>query len=289
VWTFGNVLLEGLSLIETVEQWQKRPAWIALFIGSNDLLSALGVVGQAHPPSTEAFEADYRELVTRLRKRMAPGASSRQFFVMTLPDVTRLPLLQPLPAQNGDGAGIRFPAGSMASAFLVPFRERFQENEVWTPDELAPMRERARNYNGAIRRIAADQGLTVIDVDALMEKLRQDSSFVTPASPYFSPDLAHPSFQTHARIADMVVDEMARIAGESAPPPSNSESPLPNSGDFVGKRHTRVASMMRLAYLSLESGPLSPRPTGRFGVEVAGQAGEEPIGDARYRFSRGRS
>jgi lysophospholipase L1-like esterase len=274
-------------LIETIEQWSKRPEWIVLFIGANDLLSEFGIVGDARPPSPEQFEADYRALVARLRKRMAPNADSRQFFVMTLPDVTRLPLLQPLPPRADDGDGGRFPDGSLASAFLIPFRKHFQEDEVWRPDQIAAIRQRARDYNDAIERIAADEGLTIVDIEALMEELRRDSSFVTPASPYFSPDLAHPSFRTHARIADRVADGMSKITGEPVPPLVASESPLPHSGDFAGRDQTRIAAMMRLAYLALESGPLPPRLTGRIGVEAAGQFGEEPIGDATVSLLAG--
>jgi lysophospholipase L1-like esterase len=287
-WTFANLFLpRGLTLIETVEQWSKRPDWVVLFAGSNDLLASLGIVGDARPPSPEVFETQYMEMVTRLRNRMAPDAPPNQLFVLTLPDVTRLPLLQPLPEGSYNGNGDRFPAGSQASAFLVPFRNRFEDREVWTPQELDTIRTRARNYNAVIRKIAAENDLTVIAIDDLMLELDQDSLFATPESPYFSPDLHHPSFRTHAIIANRVLERMSQLAGEPAPPGGRPETPLPDAGAFTGKHHTRVAAMMRIALLGLESGPLPPDLTTRLGVEAAGQAGDGRIGDATLSLLAG--
>jgi lysophospholipase L1-like esterase len=288
-WTFANILLpKGLTAIETVEQWKKRPEWVVVFIGANDLLASFGIVGDALPPSPEAFATEYGELVTRLRNRMAPDAASNQFFVLTLPDVTHLPFLQPVPEKADNGKGVHFPAGSMASAFLIPFRKHFQDDEVWTPEELDVIRKRAQDYNEVIRKIATANGLTVIDIEGLMEKLRQDPAFSSAASPYFSPDLHHPSFRTHALIADLVLDEMSRITGETAPALVTTETPLPHAGDFSSDRYqTRVAALMHLGLLGLQCGPLPPRITSRLGVETAGQVGNERIGDATVSLLAG--
>ena len=287
-WTFANILLpRGLSAIETVEQWKKRPEWVVIFIGANDLLASFGIVGEARPPSPEAFEKDYSELVTRLRQRMAPDAPSNQCFVLTLPDVTHLPFLQPLPDKADNGEGVQFPAGSMASAFLIPFRKHFQDDEVWTPEELDVIRTLSHDYNGVIRKIAAANGLTVVDIEALMERLRQDPTFASTASSYFSPDLHHPSFRTHALIADLVLNEMSRLTGEEAPPLVSTETPLRHSGDFGGRYQPRVAALMHLALLGLESGPLPPRVTSRLGIETAGQVGNDRIGDATVSLQAG--
>jgi hypothetical protein len=192
-----------------------------------------------------------------------------------------------LPDKSDNGEGVHFPAGSMASAFLTPFRKHFQDDEVWTPEELDVIRKRSRDYNGVIRKIAAANGLTVIDIEALMEELRRDPTFASPASPYFSPDLHHPSFRTHARIADEVLNEMSRLTGEKAPLLDSAETPLPHSGDFSGRYHARVAALMHLGLLGLESGPLPPRPTWRLGIETAGQVGNERIGDATVSLLAG--
>jgi lysophospholipase L1-like esterase len=287
-WTFANILLpENLSLVETVEQWNKRPEWIVLFTGNNDLLSAFGMVGDAKPPAPGDFARDYAELVTRLRARMAPGAPPCQFIVLTLPDVTRLPFLQPLPEAADNGNGVHFPAGTRASAFLIPFRTHFQDDEVFTPEQLAGVRDLARQYNAAIRDLATRQGLSVIDTQSLLDELAQDSTFATTGSPYFSPDLDHPSFRTHAAIADKVADLMSSLSGEQIPPLTAQETPLPHSGDFSGKYRERVATLMHLATLGLETGPLPPVPSLRLAVEAAGQFGSERIGDATVSLLAG--
>lgn len=287
-WTFANILLpQNLSVLQTVEQWKKRPEWVVLFIGNNDLLSAFGMVGKAKPPTPDVFAADYQELVTRLRARMPDGTPPNQFIVVTLPDVTRLPFLQPLPANADNGSGGHYPAGSMGSAFLVPFRQHFQDDEVWTPDELAAVRELADGYNTAIRNIATAQGLSIVDMQALLDQFAQDPAFATTGSPYFSPDLHHPSFRTHAAIADEVLGVMSSLSGEPAPPLVSDETPLPHSGDFSGKYRGRVATLMHLALLGLETGPLPPAPTWRVAVETAGQFGDERIGDATVSLTAG--
>ncbi len=287
-WTFANILLpKNLSVVQTVEQWEKRPEWVVLFIGNNDLLAAFGMVGKAKPPTPAVFAADYQELVTRLRARMPEGTAANQFIVVTLPDVTRLPFLQPLPANADNGNGGHYPDGSMGSAFLVPFRRHFQDDEVFTPDELAQVRELANGYNAAIRDIATEHGFSVVDMQALLDRFAQDLAFATPASPYFSPDLHHPSFRTHAAIADEVLAVMSSLAGEAAPPLVSDDTPLPHSGDFSGKYRGRVATLMHLALLGLETGPLPPAPTWRIAVETAGQLGDERIGDATVSLLAG--
>ncbi len=287
-WTFANLLLpRGLTAIETVEHWQKRPEWIVVFIGSNDLLASFGIVGKAVPPTPDIFEERYRELVDRLRARMAPGTPPAQFFVMTLPDVTRLPFLQPLPEGADDGRGEGFPAGSVASAFLIPFRTHYEDDEAWTPAELDTIRARWRAYNSAIRRIADDGGLTVVPIDSIMAALDGDPAFSTPDSPYFSPDLHHPSYLTHAVIAGSVLRRMAAIAGEPVPQRQIFDVPLPSAHELAGDHSARVAAMMHLALLGLASGPLPPDPTWRLGAEIAGQGGREPLADGTLSLLAG--
>ena len=279
-WTFANLLLpRGLSAVQTIEQWKKRPRWVVLFIGANDLLASFGMVADAVPPSPAAFARSYGTLVDRLRAVMAPDAPADHFLVLTLPDVTRLPFLQPLPASARDPRGRRYQDGSMASAFLIPFRDRFQPDEVWTPEALGVIRARVEGYNAAIRDVARSRGLTTVDLTALIEDLRSDASFASANSPYFSPDLHHPSFRTHARIAESVLGAMARVAGTAPPPPlETTETPLPHNGDFSRQERARVDAMVRLGLIGLKAGPLPPKPTFRVSVEAGGQAGHRRAG-----------
>ncbi|MFQ5511156.1 MAG: SGNH/GDSL hydrolase family protein [Candidatus Krumholzibacteriia bacterium] len=279
-WTFGEILLpEGLSVVETVEQWQKRPRWVVLFIGANDLLASFGIVGNARSPSPGEFRRDYARLVERLRGVMPGDVGADHFLVLTLPDVTALPLLQPLPEGADDGHGRPYPAGSVASAFLVPFRSHFEADEVWTPGELEAVRRLVRGYNDAIRGVAEGKGLTVVDLTALLGRLGDNPSFATATSPYFSPDLHHPSCRTHGVIAGAVLDAMAGVAGVGAPPAAETrETPLPHNGDFSPVERARVNAMVRLGLQGLRQGPLPPKPTYRFSLDVGGQGGNRRSG-----------
>ena len=281
-WAFASVMLpESLSVIQTVEQWKKRPRWVVVFIGGNDLLASFGIVGHATPTDVATFRGHYTELVDRLRTKMAPDTPPAQLILLTLPDVTTLPFMQTLPASADNGYGARYPQGTMASAFLIPYRSHFERGEVWTPDELDVVRRRTADYNGAIEAIASARGFRVVDMNALLQHLAADSSFSSPNSPYFSPDLVHPSYRTHEAIANAVLDLMASIAGEPVPPPlPEGEEPLPDAAHFAGKRHERVNAMMHLAEQDLESGSLPPSLTSRISLDAGAQAGDERVGDA---------
>lgn len=279
-WTFASITLpNGLSAIETIEHWQKRPRWVVVFIGANDLLASFGVVGAATPTDPGAFRTQYAELVDRVRARMSPETGAKQLIVATLPDVTALPLLQKLPSSADNGDGDRYPEGSKASAFLIPYRSHFQNDEVWTPDELEDIRRRARDYNAAIVDIARERGFTVIDMAAVSAQMSRDSTFSAVGSPYFSPDLEHPSYRTHRVMANKIIETMASIAGSTVPdtlaPPG---PPLPDAGELSHERE-RVNALMHLGIQGLKIGPLPRKFTARFSLEAGAQVGHERVGD----------
>lgn len=280
-WTFASITLpKGLSAIETVEHWQKRPRWVVVFIGANDLLASFGIVGAATPTDPGAFRTQYAELVDRLRARMAPETSAKQFIVATLPDVTVLPFLQRLPPSANNVDGDRYPEGSKASAFLIPYRSRFQHDEVWTPGELEDVRRRASDYNAAIVDIARERGFTMIDMAAVSAQMSEDSMFSAVGSPYFSPDLVHPSYRTHRIMANKIIETMASIAGTVVPDTTAPlQPPLPGAGELSNQRE-RVNALMHLGIQGLKIGPLPRKFTARSSLEAGAQGGDERVGDA---------
>jgi hypothetical protein len=284
-WVFGALFLpRHLTTIETIEQGANRPRWIVLAIGANDLLSSFGIVGGASPPTVESFEADFRTLTRRLRAVMAPDAPPSRLLLLTLPDVTALPFLQPVDTGAKDASGEPIPAGTKTSAFLLPLRrDRFEDDEVWTPEELESARALGRGYNAAIHEIAAAGGFAIVDLELLSERLSADPAFADPLSPYFSPDLHHPSGRLHAEIAEAVLQAMADAAGVAVPvagalADSPEETPLPENADFTEQELARVRSFTRIALLGMESGYFPPGATFRGAVEIGAQSGSERAG-----------
>jgi hypothetical protein len=280
-WTFASVTLpKGLSAIETIEHWQKRPRWVVVFIGANDLLASFGIVGAATPTDPGAFRSQYAALVDRLRARMPPETSAKQFIVATLPDVTALPFLQELPLSADDGDGHRYPKGSKASAFLIPFRSHFENDEVWTPGELQDVRRRQSDYNAAIVDIARERGFTVVDMAAVTTRMSGDSTYSAIGSPFFSPDLEHPSYRAHTVMANKVLGTMASIAGVAVPDTlAPVDAPLPSARDLRNE-HERVNALMHLAMQGLRIGPVPRKFTARFSLEAGAQGGDERVGNA---------
>jgi len=274
-WVLGAHLLpEGRTAIETAELRAASPRWIVLWIGNNDALAHFGMVGSAVPPEPSDFAADYRELAGRLEALLAPGVPPSRLLVATLPDVTALPLLQPVPA----GAG--WPPGTMTSAFLLPFRaDRFAPDEVWTTAELARVRARVSAYNEAIRALAAERGYTIVDLAALLDELARDPAFASDRSPYFSPDLHHPSARTHARVAQLVGETMAELGGTAAPEIEAVEA-FPASAELSDDAWRRAETLMRVALLGAETARFPPPPTFRASLDAGAGFGSARTGDA---------
>jgi hypothetical protein len=274
-WVLGAHLLpEGSTAIETAEQSAVSPRWIVVFVGNNDALAHFGMVGDAIPPDPVEFAADYRELGARLEALLAAGVSPNRLLVVTLPDVTALPLLQPVPTTAD------WPTGTMTSAFLLRFRgDRFHPDEVWTRPELAAVRNRVSAYNDAIRTVAAERGYTVVDLETTLAELARDPAFALISSPYFSPDLHHPSASTHRRIATLVLDAMAGVAGV-ATPEIPEVGTLPTNADFSDDERARAETLMRLSLLGAEDGRFPPPPTLRGFAELGAGFGPARYGDA---------
>ena len=267
-WIFASLILpRGWTAIETVQRNPIRPRWVLAFLGSNDLLIPFGMVGAAEPLRPDVFAQRYGELASKLFDAMAPGTPPAHLLLATLPDVTVLPFLQPVPEGAVDARGRALPAGTRVSAFLLPFRRhRFDADEAWTPGELDALRRDGRAYNDSIRAIAARHGFTVLDIDGLLAELAADPTFTSPASPYFSPDLHHPSALTHRRIADLALATMAEVAGTPDPPISATPAPArPAAADLTPAQTRRTDALMRIALLSMEKGAL--RPTWRGTLE----------------------
>jgi hypothetical protein len=289
-WILGEWLLpEGLTAAETAVSSAGDPSWVVLWIGNNDLLADLGIVGPARSLDPAAFAWHYDVLAVRLRAAMRPDTPPARMLVCTLPDVTRLPVWQPVPPGVRDERGRPLPAGTVASAFLVPYRDdRYRRGvEAFDPERLAELRDRNRAYNQAIREIAARHGFTVVDLEALLLELQHAPDWMDVDSPWFSPDLHHPSARTQLAIAHRVDDRLREVAGVGPDPRPWPEPesvhglPAPVNRFLDPKQRARAVALMRAATVG-DGEPVHypPRPSLRASLELGGQTGRDRTGDA---------
>lgn len=275
-WTFGRRMLRDASVIEAIERRKVQPRWVVVFIGANDLLASLDIVSGDRAPEPEVFGETYSELVRRLRAIMPADVPARQLCVATLPDVTQLPLLQSAPPQAVDARGRPLEPGSKVAAFVSVYRSRFDHGEYWPPATLAATRQLALEYNAQIRAVAARESCTVIDVAGLLDELHADPDFSALRSSYFSPDLHHPSYRTHAAIANRVLDAITTAAGAAPfPAPAEDGGALPSAADLSPAQQSRADALLFLAMRALQRGAIPPRPTLRFAAQNLAQAGPE--------------
>ncbi|MCA9753913.1 MAG: SGNH/GDSL hydrolase family protein, partial [Gemmatimonadetes bacterium] len=267
----GPLLLpEGLTAIETAEASARDLDWAILWLGANDLLSAFRLVGTASPPTPDQFARDYEELARRLGALLAPGTPPSHLLLGTLPDVTEVPIWRPLPPGARDEHGEPFETGSVASAFLVHFRDdRFERGrEAFAPADVAAVRELVREYDVRIRAIADRLGATVVDFGALLKELAREPEWDAIDSPWFSPDLLHPSPRTHAAIAARVLDVMGEVG---SPALAGTTPPVPVRPDPTAAEASRRFALMRTAMLGTGAYSFPPRPAVRLSVDVGGR------------------
>jgi hypothetical protein len=128
--------------------------------------------------------------------------------------------------------------------------------------------------------VAARYEATTIDMEQLFEELLEDPRFEDMKSPYFSPDLHHPSHRTHTAIAQRVWQTMRDISDVPLPDHPVTFDPLPTNADYDAEEMERVVALTRLALLGLSAGPLPPDPTYRLAMEWGAQAGQQRLGQA---------
>ena len=137
-WIFARLLLKNnKSFIKSIENSESTYDWIIVWLGTNDLLSSVGIIGDATPPEAADFKADYQLLIKKLNTKFKNKSNSNHLLLLTLPDVTDLPLFASLPKGAEDADGKIFPKGTKTSSFLAEFREKtYESSEVFTPELL---------------------------------------------------------------------------------------------------------------------------------------------------------
>lgn len=285
-WIFARLLLaDNKSFIKSIQNSDSTYDWIIVFLGSNDLLSSFGMLGDATPPNASDFKSDYRLLIKKLITKFKNKSDSKHLLLLTLPDVTDLPVFAFLPEGAKDADGNIFPKGTKTFSFLSEYREiTYESSEVFSPEMLRHVKKRVNSYNRAIKEVAVEFGGAIVDLNALMMSiLANDLDFNSLNSSYFSPDLHHPSFKTHSLIMKEVLrvmqensEEKLKIDQETA---KSTKEILPSAADLTPLERKRANSLMRTTLLIMEDSRFPPRPTYRSALETGGRTmnGSAPI------------
>ena len=274
-WIFARLLLkDNKSFIKSIENSDSTYDWIIVWLGTNDLLSSFGLIGDATPPEAADFKSDYQLLIKKLNTKFKNKSNSNHLLLLTLPDVTKLPMFVTLPEGAEDADGKIFPKGTKTISFLAEFREKtYESSEVFTPELLRDVKERVNSYNSVIKEVAEEFGGAIVDIHALMmSMLVRDPELNSLNSPYYSPDRHHPSFRTHSIIMKEVLkvmqenSEESLIAGQEGA--MDVEEILPSAAELTPLERKRANSLMRTAFLMMEDSRFPPRPTYRSGIEI---------------------
>ena len=273
-WIFGRLMLsDNESFVESIERSDSTYDWIIVWLGSNDLLSSFGIIGDAIPPEADEFKADYQLLIMKLSAKFKSESDRNHLLLLTLPDVTKLPMLVPLPEGAIDADGNSFPEGTKTNSFLSEYREKtFESSEVFRPEVLRDIQERVKSYNGAIREVAEEFGGAIVDIHSLLKNLENSMEYISSPYSYFSPDLHHPSFKLHSLIMKEVLKMMEENSDEKLPVDQeraeNIEQILPSAAELTPSERKRANSLMRTNLLMMQDSRFPPRPAYRTAIET---------------------
>ncbi len=190
----GTQLEQGIAL---------EPAFVTVWIGSNDALRAVGtgmVIEGVTLTPLESFENDYRQLLGALVESGVGGGA-----VATLPSVTSIPFVTTLPPVvihpatgepvlvNGAPVPLLGPDGPLSAGDFVLLTastllargdgvpaalggsgRALPDQVVLSASEAAAVTERLDGFNTVIRSAAADAGWAVADMHALFEDVRRN-------------------------------------------------------------------------------------------------------------------
>lgn len=205
-------LILGSQQTQVEAAIKSRPAYITLWIGSNDALSAVteGDPSLVTPP--EEFAQHYRHVLEGLRPTGA------KVLLLTVPDVTRVPLMSSgavlfekgVADENCQGSDNLLPL----TAFLVGQRLSCTLPSVLTPEEKVTIQATVHAYNEAIYRLGAEFGYDVLSVQPLLDKLDMhpatDETSPTPFGQDMSADGIHPSAAGQLKLGYAITDYVNR-------------------------------------------------------------------------------
>ncbi|ADY27330.1 lipolytic protein G-D-S-L family (plasmid) [Deinococcus proteolyticus MRP] len=218
-------LILGPQLTQVEAALKSRPDHLTLWIGANDAMIGVtqGDPALVTPPAE--FEQHYRRVLEALKPA---GART---LLLTVPDVTRLPLMSPgrvlfekgVADANCQDSENRLPL----TAFLLGRKLSCDVPEALTPAETAQIQATVQAYNDAILRLAAEFGHDVMAVQPLMDQLdfhtALDENSLEPFGPDMSADGVHLSSAAQRKLGYAVVQHVHQHWNIGLPEAARSE------------------------------------------------------------------
>lgn len=214
---YGLILGPNQTQVEAALTAQ--PQRLTLWIGANDVLPAVlqGDPSLVTPP--KEFAEAYRRILQDLQPL---GAKT---LLLTVPDVTQVPLMSPGPLlfrQGVAGADCQRSENRLPlSAFLAGRPLSCASGAALTPEESARIQAVVRAYNESIYRLAAAYGCDVLEVRLLTEALdmhpAEDASSPDPFGADISADGLHLSISGQRKLAHAVAGRMGQYWHEPFP------------------------------------------------------------------------
>ncbi|MFC6618997.1 SGNH/GDSL hydrolase family protein [Deinococcus radiophilus] len=218
-------LILGPQLTQVEAALKSNPDYLTLWIGSNDALTAVTEGDPGRVTSPEEFERHYREILSRLKPA---GART---LLLTVPDVTQVPLMTPGPVLFGQGVAEANCQGSESrlplTAFLLGRKLDCDAPYALTPAEAQTIQQTVEAYNASIYRLAAEFGHDVLAVQPLMDSLEmhhaEDESSRTPFGRDMSADGVHLSSEGQRKLGYAVVNHVHRFWKVDLPAAAQAE------------------------------------------------------------------
>jgi len=184
----AQLVLRGLGT-EVDQALAQQPTFIAIWIGGNDLLNAVGGGTPRFLTPLAAFTTQYNAMLDKL----TAGAPNAGMVVGTLPNnASSLPLLATVPSVPAGSFVLLSAAPKISTGFGIPAAlapllpnlpnvgKPLSDNDVITPDEAAAIVTRANEYNNVITTAAAARNIPVADIKGLFDKVASRQLFVGP-------------------------------------------------------------------------------------------------------------
>jgi len=180
---------------------RRKPTFVLLWIGSNDVLDMVLNTDLSDHTALNEFKKNYEKMLKTIQKTGASVVAAH------LPDVTTVAILVSPPTLLQQLAGV--PANALV---LITDVANFNmgPNDYLTPDEVNQIRETIQSFNSVIAKLCEKYGVPLVDAYAFTQRWKNSGVMVAGQhlttqwlhGGIFSLDGIHPSITGHALVAN---------------------------------------------------------------------------------------